>query len=113
MLSPEEYRLVWSAYALGMLLVMLVSWRWMAWVRPRFLRWVLKGVLAVVLWVPVQVAPGTDTWAPGLAALAFGVVTGESALPLVGPWYVLGSVVVILLAAIGTLVAWLRARLAK
>lgn len=113
MLSQEEYRLVWSAYALGVLMVMLVGWRWLAWVRPRFLRWVLKGVFAVILWVPVQVGPGTDSWAPGLAALAFGVVTGDSALPLVGPWYVLGSGGVVILAAIGTGVAWLRGRLAK
>jgi hypothetical protein len=113
MLSSEEYRLVWSAYALGVMLVMLVGWRWMAWVRPAFLRWVLKGTLAVILWTPVQVGQAEDAWAPGLAALAFGVVTGESALPTVGPWYVFGVVAVILVAALASLAAWLRRRFAK
>jgi hypothetical protein len=113
MLSHDEYLLVWSVYGLGVTLVMLVAWRWMAWVRPRFLRWVLKGIIAVVLWVPVQVGSGGTYWAPGITALAFGILTGESALSDVGPWYVMGVAVVVIAAALGTLVAWLAGRFAK
>lgn len=113
MLTPEEYRLAWIIYGIASLVVIVSFWGLTRWVPLRPVRFLLRGLVAVILLTPVDIPPTDAEWAPAVAATFFGVVTQDNYLALVGPSYFFGVVGLLVLAVLDALLFGVMDKKAK
>lgn len=113
MLTSEEYTLAWGIYGLASLLVVFCFWGLTRWVPLRPLRLLLRGLVAVIMFTPVDIPPLDNEWAPALAATFFGAVNQENFLALVGPSYFFGCVGLLAVVVLDALIFGIRDRKAK
>lgn len=113
MLTPEEYKLAWIIYGVASLVVVMCFWGLTRWIPLRPLRLLLRGLVAVILFTPVDIPPVDSEWAPAVAATFFGVLTQDNFLPLVGPSYFFACAGLLVLVVLDALMFGLTDKKAK